>query len=183
MNFVDLQAGLKALIASLTELPVDQVVWFDEATPDPVGEVAAIARVQVYGLVNVGQGGESRFREAVENDNGPLFETVRRQKALTLRVRVESYDVGTPARQWLMNLDSKLTALSTSIALEAIGLAYQQTLTYQDVSKTSNGRVTSWAIVDVRMNAADTWTDPTQYSRITSGVFDPTYKYQGDEDE
>jgi hypothetical protein len=171
VDFDVLQAQVKSLIASLTGLPTDQVIWFDDPAPSIVGSVQALARIQTFAEEQIGQAAESTFAEAVPDDNGPLFESVRTWQAMTLRVRVESMSQAPnqTARFYLGLVREKIQTLTSRFALQGAGLGFQSIAGYTDLSIPVNSGMRSFAALDLRMNAASIWTDPTEYSRIESG--------------
>lgn len=119
----------------------------------------------------VGGDGSTRFPAVTS----PLYDTTLGLRGFTLRVKVETYDQrpdGT-ARAFLERLRTRLRWKSSYYALAELGLGLEGALSLVDLSRASalNPGVISIAALDLRFNRASTETDPTPYSRITTGSF------------
>lgn len=182
-----IQTALKSLVASLTGLA--QVQWFDERLPFVAAQSTqfAVARLQVFAVSSVGTWDDRQLQtgawldgvftgEAVGEDNdGPLYESIRGQRTFTLRVSVESYDQtpGRTARQYLETLRDRLQRASVSTILAQLALGLGEVLMLRDTSDLVDDHAVSKAVFDVRLHLGTTDTDTTEYERI-EGADAPT---------
>lgn len=200
IDWETLQAGIKTLVANLTGLTTVQ--WYDEQLPLVAAQSNqfAIARCMVFAVTSIGAWDDRQFAtgtwtagvfeaEDPEDDNdGALFETIRGQRAFTLRVSVESYDQrpGRTARQYLEAMRDRLTRKSIQPTLNLLALGFAEVLMLRDISDNQDDHVVSKAVFDTRWNLGTSDTDPsgdepgtttspTGYSRIST-IEDPEWE-------
>lgn len=170
MNLEAIETALLSLTSALTEIATEK-----ENGPRSWGGPTAF--VSVYAITPVGRDEYSYARaEDVETPYGgpwggvskPARETVRGQRELTWRVRIESYDQtpGYGAQTYAERLRTRLAWTSTQATLEAAGLGFQEIAGTNTLDTKIDQRWVSVVVVDVRLNAQSIETDPTLYPTI-----------------
>lgn len=164
-----IQPAIKALFASLAELPAALVIWDGEPMPFAPAPGFAIGDVQDFSATSRGQADTGTFEEAAPD--GVLNETITTTRELTLRFRVRVYSNLAPAqtaRQYLERMRPRLQYESTNDTLAEIGLGLIAAVNLANLSTTKDDRVTSTSVLDVRFTLLTSDTDPTPFERITT---------------
>lgn len=173
VDWTTLQAGVSALWQTLMGLT--DVRWADTARNGdgvtPAGFVAAgtaFATADIQVTSNVGVGVQDALTWDEASPNGPMVQTTRGVRELTLRTKVTVYDQHPDrvARVYLERLRDRLPWDSARDALAALGLGVIEARALLDLSKKADQRITSIAAMDVRFTLCTSDTDPTEYSRI-----------------
>lgn len=176
IDWATLQPGLQALVATLTGLAVGDVTWSGAKQTFAAQPKFAKAELQAFGNRSVGTLDALTWDELTAD--GPMVQTALGVRELTLRVKVTCYDQrpGFTARNYLEMLRDRLPWDSARDSLAALSLGFQSVLSLTDLSTPADSHVASVGAIDVRLNVATTDRDPTQYSRISTVNYDPTYE-------
>lgn len=173
-----LQPGLVTLVGQLTGLT--QVFWQDTQTaPGTFVAASQVAKAELMAFAMTSSGKLDALTWAEQSPNGPLLQTAKGVREFTLRTKVTVYDQlsNLVARNYLEQMRDRMAWDSTRDTLMALSLGFQSALSLTDLSKPVDGHIASIAALDVRFNLGTSDTDPTQYSRISTGTFAPTYSH------
>jgi hypothetical protein len=169
MNWITIRAALKTLIGDLAGLP-DGTEFEDQPRPY-VGDVSrAIALLSISSVVTIG-------RDEVRTDYDvarPLClemrDVVHGVREFTLGIKVESYEQtdDATALAYCERIRDRMSFTSSLAALRAVQCAYIRHEPTRDLSTARDDRLTSIAVLDIRLRAHVTEADPARYGYMTS---------------
>lgn len=161
----DFWPGLKELLADLSGAGIVQDA--NETREHQPADVVALY-VDIIARRTIGQTPSSSYAEAVEDDDGPVFETLSTIENLTIRVDVKSLDQtpGYKADKTATRLKLGLYFETSYARLQALSLGMGACLFDSRQEDTADDHYASVVRLDFRMMHTSSLTDPTEQERI-----------------
>jgi hypothetical protein len=181
IDWTAIQTGLTDLVETLSGVPAQMQ---DEPRDFVDPDTRAVALLNVFSVGTLNSAPERAYADGdplgyaeapygdLWGDSSPnVVETVSEVEEVVLRVLVESYSQHPQevARHLLERLRTRFGWTSTQTTLRDLGVSYQRSDLFTEVSTTYDDRVISAGVVDFRLTVRNTESDTeNQHARIES---------------